>query len=398
MSNLAYLNVIAGISWEPEIRGALVVLVGGLVLFGSVWLILATNIGNRVGSMIALAGFFGWMAIMGAIWWIYGIGLKGDTPVWVPTEVVHNFDEATSSSQVRQLGGVEVVSAAALVDQFCPGLVDATVDVQRARFVSDDPNLTLDYSSDREYCNEGVGEKLAVDAETISDSLTAANNSLIAAAEDSGIDDSRILAPDELEASIANKIADETTKLAQLTLSNLASAAPGIIPDGEEAGLLNFNGWTLLSSGEAGEAIASADVAITAAVDDFGSSADFFVLDTFQRGGKPERSSDGVWDRVYNEIRNTVVFWHPKNTTVVTVTPTLHKDPIAGQAPPFSEISPEGRPVSLVMVRDLGDLRLPSAIITMASLLAFLGLCLMLHLRDIELERRIEAWDPAAAT
>ena len=30
----------------------------------------------------ALAGLAGWMALMGSVWWIYGIGLKGDDASW----------------------------------------------------------------------------------------------------------------------------------------------------------------------------------------------------------------------------------------------------------------------------------------------------------------------------
>ena len=44
--NTAFVTTVAGIGWEPEIRGALVVLVGSVVLFGSVWLILTTNLGH----------------------------------------------------------------------------------------------------------------------------------------------------------------------------------------------------------------------------------------------------------------------------------------------------------------------------------------------------------------
>ena len=80
MSNLAFLHVIAGIGWEPEIRGALTVLVGTAVLMGSVWLILTTNLGNRVGTLNALAGFFGWMAIMGAVWWSMASAYRGIRP------------------------------------------------------------------------------------------------------------------------------------------------------------------------------------------------------------------------------------------------------------------------------------------------------------------------------
>jgi hypothetical protein len=397
MSNLIFLNVIAGISWEPEIRGALVVLVGATVLGGSVWLILTTNVGNRLGSLAALAGFFGWMTIMGLIWWIYGIGLTGDAPTWDPKELVYDFDEAITGDDVRAVGRIETVPASALVDEFCPGLVEATVVAQRARFLAGDPNIELDYDAPNEYCTEEIGEKLAVDGETIADQLTAANEALIERANETGVDDSRIKSPSELEEAIATEIRDEGVKLSQLTLSDLAAVSEDIIEDGEEAGLLDFKGWRLLSSGEAGEAIATADVAIIEATA-FNSSAEFFVLDTFEKGGKPERSSDGVWDRLSNEIRNTVIFWHPKRTVVVTVAPTLDKEQTPGEAPPFAEIDPDGQPVSMVMVRDLGDLRLPAAITTIGSLIAFLGICLMLHLRDVELERRIEAWDPNAAT
>jgi hypothetical protein len=76
------LNLIAGIAFDPTIRGILAVLVGVVVLMGSVYLLLATNTGNRLGFLLALTGFFGWMAIMGAIWWIYGIGMQGQAPEW----------------------------------------------------------------------------------------------------------------------------------------------------------------------------------------------------------------------------------------------------------------------------------------------------------------------------
>lgn len=76
------LNLIAGIAFDPTIRGILAVLVGVVVLMGSVYLLLATNTGNRLGFLLALTGLFGWMAIMGSIWWIYGIGMQGQAPEW----------------------------------------------------------------------------------------------------------------------------------------------------------------------------------------------------------------------------------------------------------------------------------------------------------------------------
>jgi len=80
------LNLLAGIAWDPTIRGLLSVGVGVVVLMGSVYLLLATNTGNRLGFLLALTGFFGWMAIMGVVWWIFGIGMQGSAPSWKVVE------------------------------------------------------------------------------------------------------------------------------------------------------------------------------------------------------------------------------------------------------------------------------------------------------------------------
>jgi hypothetical protein len=80
--------LLAGITWEPNIRGALVFLTSFVILCGSVYLVLATNTGARLGLLLALTGLFGWMSIMGTVWWVYGIGLKGPAPEWHAEEVV----------------------------------------------------------------------------------------------------------------------------------------------------------------------------------------------------------------------------------------------------------------------------------------------------------------------
>lgn len=74
------------VGWEPELRGILTVILGTVVWMGSIYLILGTNMGARLGFQVSIAGFFGWMALMGGIWWIYGIGLKGDDAAWVQVE------------------------------------------------------------------------------------------------------------------------------------------------------------------------------------------------------------------------------------------------------------------------------------------------------------------------
>jgi hypothetical protein len=64
------------------------VLIAFVALCGSTYLLLATNTGARLGFLIAFAGLFGWMFIMGTIWWVYGIGLKGPEPTWKPASPV----------------------------------------------------------------------------------------------------------------------------------------------------------------------------------------------------------------------------------------------------------------------------------------------------------------------
>ena len=76
------------ISWQPEIRGISVVVIGAVVLMGSVYLILTTNLGSRLGFLVALAGLAAWLMLMGIFWWVYGIGLKGKDPTWVGKEVI----------------------------------------------------------------------------------------------------------------------------------------------------------------------------------------------------------------------------------------------------------------------------------------------------------------------
>ena len=87
------------LAWDPQIRAILVVALSVAVLPGSIYLILGTNLGARLGFLVAMAGVFGWMMIMGIIWAVYGIGYVGDSPSWELREVVRgdNPDELTSA-------------------------------------------------------------------------------------------------------------------------------------------------------------------------------------------------------------------------------------------------------------------------------------------------------------
>jgi len=82
------LGALAALTWDPQIRGALFTGIAFVILCGSVYLLLATNLGAKVGFLIAAAGLTGWMAVMGATWAVFGIGLKGEDPHWKVEEVI----------------------------------------------------------------------------------------------------------------------------------------------------------------------------------------------------------------------------------------------------------------------------------------------------------------------
>ena len=63
------MSSLLAIAWEPELRGIVVVITMVVVLIGGSYLIVGTNLGARLGFLVVLSGLFGWMTLMGAIWW-----------------------------------------------------------------------------------------------------------------------------------------------------------------------------------------------------------------------------------------------------------------------------------------------------------------------------------------
>ena len=93
------LDVVAALSWDPGFKGILTVAVAVAILCGSVWLIMATNTGARLGFLLALTGLMGWLFVMGIIWASYGIGYKGPAPSW---EVVDTVQGDPSGAQLEK--------------------------------------------------------------------------------------------------------------------------------------------------------------------------------------------------------------------------------------------------------------------------------------------------------
>jgi hypothetical protein len=116
-------NLLA-INWEPEIRGVLIVVIAISLFCGSIYLLLATNLGARLGFLVALTGLMGWMTLLGIMWMIYGIGLKGPDPSWkaVPGRTVLQDTDALYQAGVFD----ERVDVAA--DATFPEAADMVVD------------------------------------------------------------------------------------------------------------------------------------------------------------------------------------------------------------------------------------------------------------------------------
>ena len=105
------LVTLAGLAWDPEIRGILVVATGFAVLMGSIWLIMATNSGVRLATLLATAALMGWMVILGSAWWMYGSGWKGDDPSWKTVDInvgdLHAAEFRRDTQCLRTRGGLK---------------------------------------------------------------------------------------------------------------------------------------------------------------------------------------------------------------------------------------------------------------------------------------------------
>jgi hypothetical protein len=105
---------LAGLGWDPGIRGILSVFLGFVILCGSIYVILATNTGARLGLLLSLAGLSGWMVVLTLFWWISppGIGPSGPLPSWTPLEVHFNAgDEAFDTDAANTLPSTEEYTA-----------------------------------------------------------------------------------------------------------------------------------------------------------------------------------------------------------------------------------------------------------------------------------------------
>ncbi|MDX6410371.1 MAG: hypothetical protein QOE13_3442 [Gaiellaceae bacterium] len=233
------------LSWNPQVRGGLYVFLAVVILCGSGFLILSTNLGGRLGFQAAAAGLTGFLVIIGSVWWVYGIGPHGKAPTWVPKFVVQG--------DLGQTGG-EILAG------FPRGW-----------------------------------EKLDLADPAVADALPVSD-------------------------------------------SALTDSATGT----------------------------------------FKSSSDFLPVAALEKGG----DSHGPFG-VFN-FRPLNLF-HSVHYLVIQVQAVEHQEATPGLAPPKPRVDPNATPVSVVMVRDLGSLRLNPGVFTLAVGSLFGLLVYQLHTRDKEL-------------
>lgn len=107
--NLLVLATEAGIKdrdlWYPTIIGVLVVVAAVSLFMGTIYLLLATNLGARLGFLVAAAGLSGFMVLLSCLWITTASPLntlRGRVPSWKAVEVIKGGDLSKSKIPVIQ--------------------------------------------------------------------------------------------------------------------------------------------------------------------------------------------------------------------------------------------------------------------------------------------------------
>ena len=315
---MRHLILFAGLAFNPGFKGILVVATAVAILGGSVYLLLATNMGARLGLLVALAGLFGWLSILTLTWWIQppGNGPRGTNPSWKPVEI---YVSGGGSPQTEALTSLP-----------------AEITPTPAQIIADHPEMLKDFPN-----------------------------------------------PD-------------TT-----SYTDIAGAFPDILAEYLTSD--DLGGWRVTPAASAGEAQAAADVALTTTSGFFQATTDYKKLSVFEFGGKPSRDEycpneehphdlipDDVVCRIQYKFDKLVNFKHPTHYAVVQVQQVIPQVAKDGEAPPTPIVDPSKPVVSVVLVRDLGNVRLLPAVYFVICFSLFVLFVLLLHYRDKTLQKNMD--------
>ena len=81
--------------WYPTILGVLVVIAGVGLFCGSIYLLLGTNLGARLGFLVAFTGLADFVMLLSLLWWMSATPLnvpKGRVAQWKVVDQVTNLE------------------------------------------------------------------------------------------------------------------------------------------------------------------------------------------------------------------------------------------------------------------------------------------------------------------
>jgi hypothetical protein len=126
--------------WYPTILGVLVVIAAVVLFLGTIYLLLGTNLGARLGFLVAFTGLAGFMVILSLLWCTTASPLntlKGRIPQWKVQEVVaspeksktsdvHDIKQKRFIAEATEASNVKAAVDAALVTKVSTPTVEYT--------------------------------------------------------------------------------------------------------------------------------------------------------------------------------------------------------------------------------------------------------------------------------
>jgi hypothetical protein len=112
--------------WDPTLIGILAPLSGVFLFCGSVYLLLSTNLGARLGFLVAASALSGFMVLLSTLWLTTSTPLespKGRTAAWKVVEVDNSFGASKFASvrTIEQNGTVLPAKKATTIRSFLDG-------------------------------------------------------------------------------------------------------------------------------------------------------------------------------------------------------------------------------------------------------------------------------------
>jgi hypothetical protein len=114
---LTHAGLLAGITWDPFIRGVVILALFIVLLIGSVYLLLSTNVGARLGFLLAAAGVSGMIALLAIFWIVLNSTADiGRANSWYPLAIVTgDFATQNTVKGVQDLPAANLESVASPV-------------------------------------------------------------------------------------------------------------------------------------------------------------------------------------------------------------------------------------------------------------------------------------------